>query len=93
MKHWIFATALVCAGTAWADVEWVRGRVVKVEPDKARITLQHARIKSIRMEAMTMPFKVIQPERLQGLKVGQKVRFTVAMQDDHLMVDALEPVQ
>ena len=90
MKHWICALALCSASMAWAAPEWVRARVVKVEPEKARITLNHQRIKSIGMEAMTMPFKVVDGVALNGIKPGDKVRFTVSERDDHLVVDALE---
>jgi Cu/Ag efflux protein CusF len=93
MKHWIWMSALAFASPLWAQIEWVRARVVKVEPEKARITLKHESIPSIQMEAMTMPFKVMRPELLAGLKAGQMVRFTVAKKDDHLMVDNVERVK
>ena len=93
MKHWIWISALAFASPLWAQTEWVRAQVVKVEPEKARITLKHDYIKNIQMEAMTMPFKVMRPEHLAGLKVGQQVRFTIIMKDDHLMVDTLEPTR
>jgi Cu/Ag efflux protein CusF len=90
MKHWIWMLVLAFASPLWAQTEWVRAQVVKVEPEKARITLKHEYIPSIQMEAMTMPFKVMRPEHLAGLKAGQKVRFTVTMKDDHLMVETVE---
>jgi len=93
MRSHLLALALACATPAMADPEWVRAKVVKIEAGKARITLKHEAIKSLPMEAMTMPFKVESPALLAKLKVGQQVRFTVAEKDDRLVVTALEPVR
>jgi Cu/Ag efflux protein CusF len=93
MKHWILAGVLICTAPAWAAADWTQGSIVKVEPDKARVTLKHQRIKRIGMEAMTMPFKVTDGVVLAPFKVGDRVRFTVVEQDDHLMVDALEKLK
>ncbi len=88
---WIMGMlALAGALPALAAPEWTRGQIVKVEPDLRRVTLKHERIKSIGMEAMTMPFKVADARLLERAKPGDKVRFTVAMQDDHLVVVAME---
>jgi Cu(I)/Ag(I) efflux system protein CusF len=94
MKHWILSAAvLACAAPAWAapqPPQWTAARIVKIEPEKARVTLKHQRIKSIGMEAMTMPFKVAEAVPLARFKVGDRVRFTVSTHDDHLLVDAME---
>jgi hypothetical protein len=37
--------------------DWTRAEVVKVDPERSRVILKHELIKSIGMEAMTMPFK------------------------------------
>jgi Cu(I)/Ag(I) efflux system protein CusF len=94
MRHWWLAAALCCASGAWAKTpEWVRAEVVKAEPERARVVLKHERIKSIAMEAMTMPFKVDKGVALARFKPGDKVRFTVAEKDDHLVVTAMEPLK
>lgn len=90
MKHWIVATLLACASSVWAAPDWTRAVVVKVDPARAQVLLKHQRIKSIDMDAMTMPFKVTDGVALTRFKVGDKVRFTVVVKDDHLMVDAME---
>lgn len=89
-KAWM-ALALTMALPAWADAEWVRAKVVKIEAEKSRVTLHHERIKSLPMEAMTMPFKVESPALLAPIKVGQQVRFTFVQKDGHLVINALEP--
>ena len=93
MKHWILLAALACAAPAWAAPDWTRAVVVKVDPARSRITLRHERIKSIDMDAMTMPFEVAAGVKLARLKKGDKVRFTVAGQGDRLLVNALEPAR
>jgi Cu/Ag efflux protein CusF len=90
MKHWIWATVFACTTSVWAAPDWTQARIVKIEPEKARVTLKHQRIKSIGMEAMTMPFKVDESVELTTFKVGQKVRFTVTEKNSHLVVDQIE---
>lgn len=57
-----------------ADAEGV-GVVKAVDSAKGTITLQHQAIESIHWPAMTMTFRVAKPEVLQGVKVGDHVRF------------------
>jgi Cu/Ag efflux protein CusF len=91
MRHWLFAAALAMGvGAHAAPPEWVAATVVKVEPERSRVTLDHARIKSIDMEPMVMPFKVESAVNLKAFKPGDKVRFRVANQDDHFVVQAME---
>ncbi len=52
------------------------GLVMKVDEVKSRVTLDHEEIKGF-MAAMVMSFLVTRRELLQGLEVGNKVRFTV----------------
>lgn len=90
---WV-ATAHAMATTSPASqVEVVRGQVVKVDAARSRITLRHAPIRSINMEAMTMPFKVREAGMLDTLKPGDRVNFSVAMQDDELVITELRPAK
>ncbi|MDI9332795.1 MAG: copper-binding protein [Cytophagales bacterium] len=73
-----------------AHMEWTRGKIVKMDAETANVTLKHQRIKSIGMEAMTMPFKVADAATLGKFKVGDSVRFTVKEQGDRLFIDAME---
>jgi Cu/Ag efflux protein CusF len=90
MKELMIAALLAYAGLAVAAPEWVRGVVVKIEPEKARVTLKHERIRAIGMEAMTMPFPVTDKAILTPFKRGEKVRFTITTANDHLAIDAME---
>lgn len=91
LKFWLIAFA--CTASAWAAPDWTRARIVKVDAERSQVVLKHQRIKSIGMEAMTMPFKVAEGVNLVPFKVGDKVRFTVAEQNDHLMINAIEVVK
>lgn len=78
---------------AHAGPPWIAAKVVKVEPEKSRVVLDHQRIELVKMDAMTMPFKVLPGVKLDGFKPGDKVRFMVELQNDHLVIDAMELVK
>jgi Cu/Ag efflux protein CusF len=90
MKYWIAIAMLALPLFVWAAPDWTRAVIVKVEPERARVILNHQRIKSIGMEAMVMPFKVANGAALAAFKPGDKVRFTVIEKNDHLIIDAIE---
>jgi Cu(I)/Ag(I) efflux system protein CusF len=52
------------------------GEVKAVDTKAGRITLHHAPVAALGWPAMTMTFR-IDPQLLQGIKPGQKVKFTV----------------
>jgi Cu(I)/Ag(I) efflux system protein CusF len=70
--------------------EVVKAQVVKVDAGRGKVTLRHAPIKSIGMEAMTMPFKVKDAALLEAIKAGDKVTFSVATVDDELVVTRIQ---
>ncbi len=85
---------MALASTAQATAaEWVAAKVVKVDLERSRVTLDHERIKSIEMEAMVMPFKVEKAVDLRAFKAGDKVRFRVINKDDHIVVEVMEKAQ
>ena len=86
---WI-AAALLAASVHAGPPEWVAAKVVKVDAQRSRVTLDHARIKSIDMEPMVMPFKVEPTLDLSRFKPGDRVRFSIALKDEHLVVQAME---
>ncbi len=71
----VMAAALLVAGTAFASSHQVNGEVVKVDKAAAKITLKHAPIKNLDMDAMTMVFRVADPAMLDKVKAGDKVKF------------------
>ncbi len=52
------------------------GQVVATVPKSSQIVLDHGEIKGF-MEAMTMGYRIDPPSLLEGLKSGDKVRFTI----------------
>jgi Cu(I)/Ag(I) efflux system periplasmic protein CusF len=82
------AASLTSAATA-ETLEKVAGQVVKVDAERGKITLKHARIKSINMAAMTMPFKVKDAALINAVKPGDKVLFSVAMVEGELIITQL----
>jgi Cu(I)/Ag(I) efflux system protein CusF len=89
----LLAAALFLAGALTpgyaqrpARPEVVKARVVAIDAARGKLTLDHAPIKSIKMEAMVMPFKVRDPAMLASLKAGDRVEFSVAVVDDELLI-------
>jgi Cu/Ag efflux protein CusF len=52
------------------------GKVVATVPNASQIVVEHGEIKGF-MDAMTMGYRVEPPSLLEGLKFGDKVRFTI----------------
>jgi Cu(I)/Ag(I) efflux system protein CusF len=52
------------------------GKVVATVPNTSQIVVEHGEIKGF-MDAMTMGYRVDPPSLLEGLKFGDKVRFTI----------------
>jgi Cu/Ag efflux protein CusF len=52
------------------------GKVVATVPSASQIVVEHGEIKGF-MEAMTMGYRIDPPSLLEGLKFGDKVRFTI----------------
>ena len=63
-------------GAAAAQSALSDGEVRKVDLDAKKITLRHGPIPNLDMPPMTMVFQVRDPALLQGIKAGDKVRFS-----------------
>jgi Cu(I)/Ag(I) efflux system protein CusF len=66
------------------------GRVVKVDTDAGKITIEHKPIWRFYMEAMTMTFKVSDSAMLAGLTPGDRIRFKVERTSDGFVVTWIE---
>ncbi|HEU0195602.1 MAG TPA: copper-binding protein, partial [Nevskiaceae bacterium] len=53
------------------------GVVKATDTAKGTVTIQHHAIASIHWPAMTMTFRADPPSLLKGIKVGEKVSFTL----------------
>jgi Cu/Ag efflux protein CusF len=69
--------ALLLAGSAaFAQAPVVDGEVTKIDAAQARITLRHGEIRNLDMPPMTMVFRVADAKMLDGVAVGDRVRFS-----------------
>lgn len=68
----------------------VDGEVRRVDRDNARLSIRHGEIKAIDMPPMTMVFHVRDAALLDGVKVGDKVRFSISREDGKLIATELQ---
>ena len=61
---------------ATAAVAQSDGEVRKVDKAQGKLTLRHGPLENLAMPAMTMVFKVADAKMLDGLKEGDRVKFT-----------------
>lgn len=69
------------------------GEVRRVSPETGKVTLRHGPLTNLDMPGMTMVFTATDPKLLDGLKVGDKVRFNADKKDGTYVVTAIEVVQ
>jgi Cu(I)/Ag(I) efflux system periplasmic protein CusF len=69
-----------------ASHEWVNAEITRLQLDRNRVTLKHERIPSIKMDAMTMPFKLKDAKLFDGYKVGDKLQIVVKNDDGDLFI-------
>lgn len=69
------------------------GEVRKVNREAGKVTLRHGPLTNLDMPAMTMVFTATDPRLLDGLKEGDKVRFTAERKDGTYVVTALQVVR
>lgn len=84
--HHPAATSAAPASAAWTD-----GEVRKVDAENGKLTLRHGPIANLNMPGMTMVFKLADPKLIDGLKVGDKLRFTAQNVNGALTVTSIEP--
>lgn len=66
------------------------GRVIKVDADGRKITIEHKPIQHLYMESMTMIFRVKDPAMLFGLTPGDKIRFKAERDDEGFVITRIE---
>jgi Cu(I)/Ag(I) efflux system membrane protein CusA/SilA len=67
------------ASATKATMPLVDAEVKKVDMEKGLIVLKHGDLPNIGMPAMTMGFDVADKKMLEGIRVGQKVKFQAEM--------------
>lgn len=69
------------------------GEVRKVNREAGKVTIRHGPLANLDMPAMTMVFTAADPKLLDGLKEGDKVRFTADRKEGAYLVTAIRVVQ
>ncbi|HEX6703787.1 MAG TPA: copper-binding protein [Albitalea sp.] len=69
------------------------GEVRKVDKEQGKVTLKHGPIANLDMPGMTMVFKVVDPNMLDGIKEGDKVKFSADRLNGAITVTAIEPAK
>jgi Cu/Ag efflux protein CusF len=99
MKKFLLACALLAAGaTTWAQTDWVRGSVVKIDRAHKTITIDHGEITSgqtvgaakVQVGAASEAFIVRDMRLLKGVKVGDRIRFVTTMTRNDLVLTQLQ---
>lgn len=62
------------------------GEVTRIDKAQGRLTLRHGEIRNLEMPPMTMVFRVRDPKMIDGLAVGDKVRFSAEKIGGHYTV-------
>ncbi|ODT07420.1 MAG: RND transporter [Mesorhizobium sp. SCN 65-20] len=94
MKY-LIAAALIAstAGSAFAQAAPVSGTVTKINEAQSKITLKHGPIVNLGMDGMTMVFTLAEPSMIEGLKVGDNVKFEADRVNGRLTVTKIDAAQ
>ena len=68
-----------------------QGEVRKVDKDAGKLTIRHGAIASLDMPPMTMVFQVRDAALLDGVKAGDRIRFSADKLDGSYVVTKVEP--
>jgi len=83
--------ALTLSGAALAQsLPTVSGTVEKVDTAQGKITIDHAAIPNLNMDAMTMVFRAQDPALLKDVKAGDKVQFTADRVNGQISVTSIK---
>jgi Cu(I)/Ag(I) efflux system periplasmic protein CusF len=83
------AAGVVLAANALAQASTAAGEVAKIDKAASRVTLKHSGIKNLDMPPMSMIFRVRDPKMLDGVAVGDRVRFVAERVDGQYTLTAL----
>lgn len=91
----VFAAQPAAPAAASAEVAapLSQGEVRKIDLAGQKITLRHGPIDSVGMPPMTMVFGVRDAALLEGISVGDKVRFQVEQQGSQFVVTELQTAE
>jgi Cu(I)/Ag(I) efflux system periplasmic protein CusF len=93
-RHSLVQIAGLAIMPLWAQAQTPSslGEVLKVDRTTERITLKHNGVKNLDLPAMTLVFHVRNPQWLDGLSSGDRVRFSAERIDGQTTITALSRV-
>lgn len=86
----VLAAGVLASAGALAQAAMTEGSVEKIDQAAGKITLNHGPIKNLDMDAMKMVFRVKEASMLDGLKVGQKIKFEADRVNGQITVTRIE---
>ena len=72
---------------------WSEGTIRRVNADTEAVTIAHGPLVNLDMPPMTMTFRVSGEATLDGLAIGDKVRFAAAQDGGEFVVTAIEKLE
>lgn len=85
----ILLAALTLTTSLWSQA-LTEGEVTKIDKPAGKTTLRHGEIKNLDMPAMTMSFRLSNPQWLDELATGQKLKFAAEKVGGQFTVVKLE---
>ena len=70
--------------------DMTEGEVRKVDKEAGKLTIKHGTIKNLDMPGMTMAFQVKDKALLDKAKAGDKIKFTVVMDNGKMVVTDIQ---
>jgi Cu(I)/Ag(I) efflux system periplasmic protein CusF len=86
MKRLNFCLATLFAATTALAAAETEGEVKKIDKAQSKITIKHGEIKNLDMPPMTMVFRAKDAKLLEGVAVGDKVKFAAEKTDGNFVV-------
>jgi Cu(I)/Ag(I) efflux system periplasmic protein CusF len=80
------ALAALSASAFAQSADMTDAEVRKIDKEQSKITLKHGEIKNLNMPGMTMIFRAKDAKLLDGLAVGDKVKFVAEQIDGNFVV-------
>ena len=83
-------TPVSSTGTPAPAGDFADGEVRRITADTGRISLKHGEIKHLEMPPMTMVFQVSDKAMLEGLQVGDRIRFRVVKDGSRYLITEIQ---
>ena len=85
------AVLMTTASAALAQTALADGQVTKIDQAAGKISIRHGPLKQFDMdEGMTMVYRVADPALLEGIKIGDKIKFTADRTNGQFTVTKIE---